>query len=243
MNATADCTDMSPRTKARITGAVNLSVVLLGVLGGVIVNRLVATGDPEATAGNLLAHEPLLRLAFAAFLVEMICNVAAVALFYELLKPAGKSVSLLAAFVGLAACTIKTVSRLFLIAPVLGLGGGSYLSAFRPDQLHVLVFLSIRVNDLGTGLAMVFFGVYALLTGALIFRSTFLPRFLGVLGMIGGCGWLSYLWAPLAHLLFPYVLGFAVLGILILIGWLLVVGVDEQRWRAAAGRAATSIWA
>jgi hypothetical protein len=243
MNARAERADMSPRTKARITGAVDLAVVLLGVLGGVLVNRLVATGDAEATAANLLSHEPLLRLAFAAFLVEMACNVAAVALFYELLKPAGKSVSLLAAFVGLTACTIKTASRLFLIAPVLVLRGGSYLSAFRPDQLHVLVFLSIRVNDQGTGLAMVFFGVYALLTGALIFRSTFLPRFLGVLGMIGGCGWLSYLWGPLAHLLFPYVLGFAVLGVLILIGWLLVVGVDEERWRAMAGRAATSIWA
>jgi hypothetical protein len=75
----------------------------------------------------------------------------------------------------------------------------------------------------------VFFGFYALLTGSLVIRSTFLPRILGVLGILGGVGWLSFLYPPLGYRLFLYLAAIGLPGALIMILWLLVFGVNEQR--------------
>ena len=159
------------------------------------------------------------------------------ALFYDLLKPAGRSVSLLAAFLGLAGCVIKTFSRVFFIAPLFVLGGAHYLSVFSTEQLQALALLFLKVNDHGAAIALVFFGFYALLQGYLIIRSTFLPRSLGMLSVLGGVGWLSFLYPPLGYRLFPYIAAFGILGAVSLILWLLVFGLNEQRWKQQASAA------
>ena len=198
---------------------------------------LVVDGDAAATATNILAHKSLFQLAFAVFLIEMACQIAMTALFYDLLKPAGRSVSLVAAFLGLAGSVIKTSSRVFFIVPLFVLGGAHYLSVFSAEQLQALALLFLKVNDRGAGVALVFFGFYALLTGYLIIRSTFLPRILGVLSVVGGLGWLSFLYLPLGHRAFPYVAVFALLGAAALIVWLLIFGVNVQRWKEQASAA------
>ncbi len=197
-------------------------------------DRLVVDGDAAATANNILAHTGLFQLGFAVYLIEMACQIAFTALFYDLLKPAGGSVSLLAAFLGLAGCVIKTFSRLFFIAPLFVLGGPRYLSVFSAEQLQALALLFLKVNDRGAAIALVFFGFYALLTSYLIIRSTFLPRILGVLGIFGGLGWLSFLYPPLGYRLFPYIAALGLLGAGSLILWLLVFGVNEQKWKEQA---------
>jgi hypothetical protein len=228
-------TETSPRLKARIAGAFSLLTILTGIFAqGFVSDRLVVDGDAAATAANILAHKGLFQLAYAVYLIEMACNIAMTALFYDLLKPAGRSVSLLAAFLGFAGCVIKTFSRVFFIVPLFILGGAHYLSVFSAEQLQALALLFFKVNDRGAGMALVFFGFYALLTGYLIIKSTFLPRILGVLGMLGGLGWLSFLYQPLAHRLFPYVVALALLGATAEIAWLLIFGVNEQRWKEQA---------
>src|SRR6266446_4998535 len=230
--------ESSPRLKARITGVFYLLTMLTGIFAqGFVSGRLVVDGDATATATNILTHKSLFQLGFAVYLIEMACQVAITALFYDLLKPAGRSVSLVAAFLGLAGCVIKTVSRLFYVAPLFILGGAHYLSAFSSEQLQALALLFLKVNDHGAGIALVFFGFYALLTGYLIIRSTFLPRILGVLSVLGGLGWLTFLYPPLAHRAFPYVAVFALLGAGALTLWLLVFGVNEQRWKEQASAA------
>ena len=85
---------------------------------------------------------------------------------------------------------------------------------------------------------MVFFGWYCLLIGYLIFRSTFMPRILGVFMAIAGLSYQLFLSPPLANYLFPYVVKPAgALGELSLILWLLVMGVNNQRWREQASAA------
>jgi Domain of unknown function (DUF4386) len=231
---------MSPRRKARIVGGFYLLTIVAGIFAEAFVSgRLVVDGDAVATATNILAHKELFQWGFAGYLVEMACQISMIALFYELLKPAGKSISLLAAFIGFAGCIIKTFSRVFFIAPLFVLGGAHYLSVFSTEQLQALSLLLLKVNDHGAATALVFFGFYALLTGFLIVRSTFLPRILGVLGIFGGLGWLTFLYQPLGYRLFPYVAGLGILGAASLIVWLLVFGVNEQRWNdqaSAAGR-------
>jgi hypothetical protein len=144
---------------------------------------------------------------------------------------------LVAAFLGFAGCVIKTFSRVFFITPLFVLGGAHYLSVFSAEQLQALALLFLKVNDRGAAMALVFFGFYTLLTGYLIIRSTFLPRILGALAMFGGLGWLSFLYLPLGHILFPYVVALALLGAGALIVWLLVLGVNEQRWQEQASAA------
>src|SRR5438477_6588463 len=232
---TAAMTETSPRFKARITGVLYLLTMLTGIFAqGFVSGRLVVEGNAAATATNILTHRNLFELGFTVYLVEMVCQIATTALFYNLLKPAGRSVSLVAAFLGLAGCVIKTFSRLFYIAPLFVLGGAHYLSVFSPEQLQALALLFLKVNDRGAGIALAFFGFYALLTGYLIVRSTFLPRILGVWSMLAGLGWLSFLYPPLGYRLFFYVAPFGLLGAIALILWLLVFGVKEQRWKEQA---------
>ncbi len=235
-------TEGSPRLKARILAVFSLLTILMGIFAqGFVSNRLVVGGDAAATAANLLAHEGLFQLGFAVFMIEMACDIVFTALFYDLLKPVSRSVSLVAAFLGLTGCVIKTFSRLFFIAPLFILGGAHDLSVFSAEQLQALALLFLKVNDRGAGIALVFFGFYAIVQGYLIIRSTFLPRILGVLSALGGLGWLSFLYPPLGSRLFLVVVAVALLGAAALIVWLLVLGVNEQRWKEQARAAATGI--
>jgi len=98
--------------------------------------------------------------------------------------------------------------------------------------LSRLRLATLPVNNL------VFFGIYCLLIGYLIFRSTFLPRMLGVLMAVGGVGWLTFLWPPLARQLSPYNLAPGILGEGALTVWLLVKGVNVSKWEEEAARGA-----
>jgi uncharacterized protein DUF4386 len=227
--------EASPRLKARITGVLYLLTMVTGIFAqGFVSERLVISGDAAATATNILRHKSLFELGFTVYLIEMACQIAITALFYDLLQPAGRSVSLVAAFLGLAGCVIKSFSRLFYIAPLFVLGDERYLGVFSPEQLQALALLFLKVNDRGAGIALAFFGFYALLTGYLIINSTFLPRILGVLSVVAGVGWLTFLYPPLGYRLFLYVAPFGLLGAAALIVWLLVFGVNEQRWKEQA---------
>src|SRR5437660_9177084 len=144
----------SPRLKARITGGFYLLTILTGIFAqGFVSGRLVVDGDAAATATHILTHKTLFQWGFTVYLIEMACQIAMTALFYDLLKPAGRSVSLLAAFLGLAGCIIKTFSRVFYIAPLFILGGSHFLNVFNPEQLQALALLFLKVNDQGAAMA------------------------------------------------------------------------------------------
>jgi len=86
-------------------------------------------------------------------------------------------------------------------------------------------------------IGLVFFGLYRLLVGILILRSTFLPRILGVLMVLAGLSYVLFLSPPLARSLQPYILVFPGVGQISLTLWLLVFGVNEQRWKEQASAA------
>jgi hypothetical protein len=238
----ATVAEASPRRIARITGAFYLLTILTGLFAqGFVSNRLVDFGDASATAANILAHKSLFQLSFTVFMIEMVCNIVMIVFFYILLKPASRSVSLLAAALGLAGCVIKTFSRVFYIAPLFILERGPSMSAFSPEQWQAQALILLKINDQGAGMALAFAGLYAVLTGYLILRSAFLPRILGVLSVVAGAGWLTFLSPTLGPSLFLYVAPFGLLGAAALILWLFVRGVDEQRWKEQLAAAADAL--
>jgi len=97
-----------------------------------------------------------------------------------------------------------------------------------------LIFEALRWQPQGVNIAIVVHGFYCLLIGYLVFRSTFLPRILGALMAFAGLGWLTYLSLPLVNYLSPYNLATAILAELSLMLWLLVMGVNVQRWKEQA---------
>ena len=227
----------SQRPSARITGIVYFLYFLTAVLGEFFLKGMVVDGNAAATANNLLAHQPLFRLGLATGVIATACYIAVTALFYDLFKPVDGSLSLLAAFFGLGGCAITAFGSLFQLAPLVVLGGAPYLRVFNLEQLQALALMFLKLNDQTANICLVLFGFYDLLIGYLIFRSAFLPRVLGVLMALAGLGWLTFLYPPLASSLSPYVLVLGFLAELLLMLWLLVKGVNVQRWKEQASAA------
>jgi Domain of unknown function (DUF4386) len=229
--------EASPRPRARITGVVYLLYFLMAVFTEFFMRGFVVSGDAAATANNILAHQPLFRLGLATGLIATACYVAVTALFYDLFKLVNRSLSLLAAFFSLVGCTILAFASVFRIAPLVVLGGARYLSVFKVEQLRALASLFLELYGQGVNICFVFFGVYCLLIGYLIFRSVFLPRILGVLMAFAGLGWLTFLSPTLANYLSPYIQILGVLAEGSLMLWLLVMGVNVAKWEEKA-----SVW-
>jgi hypothetical protein len=222
-----------------MAGVFQLLEALTATFGEVIVlDRLVVSGNAAATANNILGHDGLFWLGFASSLIGVAFHIAWALLLYELLKPVNRTVSLLASFVILVGCAIQALTSLLYLAPLLILQGGSSLSAFTPEQLQALALMFLKLNSYAFDIYLVFFGFWCVLTGYLIFRSTFLPRILGVMFAISGLGWVTYLYPPLAyHLFLPYIASASALGEIPLELWLIVMGVNVQRWKEQASAA------
>jgi len=224
----------SPGPKARITGVVYLLYFLTAILAEVFMKGIVVSGDAAATANNIQAHEPLFRLGLGTGLIATAWYIAVTALLYELFKPVNRSVSLVAAFLSLVGCAIQAFGSVFQLAPLVISGSNADLSAFKPEQSQALALILFKLDSQAQTITLVFFGLYCLLIGYLIFKSTFLPRILGVLMVLAGLGWLTFLAPPLANALSPYVLVLGFLAELSLMLWLLVKGVNVERWKQQA---------
>ncbi len=229
--------ETSPRLWARVAGVFYLLTIAMGVFAELFVRgALVVRDDAAATASNILAHESFYRLGLVADLIMLVCYVAVTLLFYYLFKPVSRSLSLLAAFFSLIGIAVLAVNCLSHVAPLIFLGNANYLSVFEPNQLQALALVSLRLHARGYTISGVFFGMYMLLLGVMIFKSEFLPRIVGVLMAIGGLGNLidsfaTFLSPALAARL-PDLGMLGGLAELALTVWLLAMGVNAAKWVA-----------
>lgn len=227
--------DTSPQLYARIAGVSYLVGALLSVLGQMVVlGMIVVSGNATATVANMLSHETLFRLGFVLSVMTVPFHLVWAVLFNGLFRPVNRNVSLLAGFVMLMACMMWTLSSLLYLAPLLVLQGKIALSAFAPEQMQAVVLTLLKLNAFAYDIGLVFFGFWYVLIGYLIFRSTFLPRIIGALGVLAGFGYLTLLWQPLAHYLYPYNLALAGPGEISLLLWLIVRGVNARKWKETA---------
>lgn len=234
--------EASPGLMARIAGLLYLIVIVGGIFAEIFVRgRLVVHGDAAATAHNIVTHELLYRLGFGAEIFYCACNVPLTLIFYALFKVVNKNVALLVVFFSMVGTAVESVSLLAHFAPLIFLGGGSYLSAFTAEQLQAWAYVSLQLFEYGFAICLVFFGCYCLSLAYLIFRSTFFPRIIGALLVIEGLLYLinsfaNFLAPGIAARVFPYLAASAVAEISLCL-WLLVMGVNVQRWRQQASAA------
>ena len=233
----------SPRFQARLAGVFAWITTTEG-FAIIVRGRLVVYSDAAATAHNILAHELLYRLALVGDLISYVAYIPYTLLLYNLFRPVSRSLSLVAAVLSLVGCAIHALICVFLLAPLVFLGGAQSLSVVNVEQSQALALTFLKLHAQGYTIGMVFFGFYNPLIGYLIFRSTFLPRVLGVLLAISGlCYQISnfaeFLSPAFATHLEPYVLVTGMAELLLAL-WLVVVGVNVQRWKeqaSAAGQA------
>ena len=229
--------EVRPQLYARFAGLIYLFVIVFGGWSeGFVMSALVVPGDATATANNILGADPVWRMSVAGNLLVPILAVLQLWIEYLLLKPASRNLALLFVLFNGVSLAIETVSKLFLlmVAPVLTDPG--HAAVFEPDQVHALAGLMLTAHDISFHIALIFFGVACLLIGALIFRSGYLPRFLGVLmGLAGVCylvATFGALFAPaFGQAISPWILLPVLVGESAMCLWLLLKGVNVKRWR------------
>jgi hypothetical protein len=236
---------MSPKLQARIAGLFYLVVVVASVFALSCTSNLTVPNDATATAANILANEQMFRIGFVANLIACGAYVVVVAMLYVLMKPAGATLAVVSAFLGLAGCAISGATMLNQIAVLVWLGDAAYLNAFQPDQLHALARVHLRLSGIGNSLGLFFFGCYCLTLAGLVFRAAFIPRILGGLLTIAGLGWLAnalvtFLAPSLAGAVSPLTMASGGLGEGLFTLWLLVMGVNAEKWRTQAAAARQS---
>jgi hypothetical protein len=228
----------SPQVYARTGGALYLAIIILGAFAeGFVANKLIVPGDAAATAHNILASPELWRLSVAGDLIVVLCAVPLLWIEYLLLKPVSKSLVLLAVMFNLVSLAVEAISKVFLLAVLPTLGTANYLAAFEPQQLQILANLALKSHDIAFNIALIFFGFTCLVNGYLIFKSGYFPKIIGILMQLAGLCYLvscfAALFAPaLASLLIPAILLPPLIGESSLCLWMLIKGVDVDKWNA-----------
>lgn len=226
--------ETSPLVYARAAAVFQLLEALTATFGHVILPGYVVPRDAAATAANIVGNEPVFWWGFASTLVGVLFHIAWIYLIHLLLKPVNRNVSRIAVCVMLVGCVFQALTALLYLAPVRVLSSGSALSAFTTEQLQALAYTFIQTNALAFDIYLVFFGCWCVLIGYLVFNSTFLPRILGAMLVIEGVGWMTFLSPSLGRLLLPAIFVAIVLAELPLLVWLLVKGVNIDKWKEKA---------
>jgi hypothetical protein len=236
---TVQTTETSPLVRARIAGVLYLMLPFapFGLL--YVPSRLIVSGDPAATASNIMASETLFRLGIVSNLLSPLVNLFLVLALYQLLKPVNKNMASLMVIFILVSVPISMLNELPQFAVLLLLNGANYLNVFSTEQLHTLMTLFLNLHKQGIHIAQIFWGLWLFPMGYLIFKSGFLPRIIGIALIIGCFGYLIDSFA--AFLLPTLKLNLILLtswGELLLPLWLLFKGVNVEQWKKLAAESA-----
>jgi hypothetical protein len=236
----------TPLLYARIAGVLYLINIACGIFGELFVRgHLVVAGDAAATAHNILSHELLYRSGVVGDLIMHITDLPMDVIFYMLLRPVNKDLSLLAMVFGLMQTAILCANKLSLVTVLLLLGGASGLKGFSAQQLQGLASVSLAQHELGFAVGLIFFGMSCLVTAYLLWRSGYFPKALAVFQAMAGLSYLInsftlLLFPAVAAKMFPLIVLPAFVGELLTCLYLIVRGLNVRKWdeRVAANEAA-----
>jgi hypothetical protein len=221
---------MHPTVKAaRIAGAIYLSMVFTAPFSLIYVpSKLIVRGNAAATADNIMAHETMFRLSILGDLIGQVIFICLAIALYRLLRDVSKPWAwLMVAFV-LVSAAVCFMNVLNNIAALILFRGAEFLSVFDKPQRDALGMLFLRLHSHGIFNAEMFWGLWLFPFGLLVFRSGFMPRFIGVWLMINCFGYVAL---SVIALFFPdyYQAAFrysqpVLFGELVVMLWLLIKG-------------------
>ena len=179
---------LSLRQIARIAGVLYLIIIVAGMFGGLTRESLLVSGDPTATAENIIASEGLFRASILADLVMVLADVAIGVAFFYLLKPVNQGLSLLSAAFRLAQAAALGINLLMLFLVLQFLSGD--VPALGAENAQAQAYIFLKAHGTGYNLALMFFAASILIQGYLVFVSGYFPKLLGVLLIVASVGYL-----------------------------------------------------
>lgn len=231
---------MHPLKKtARVAGLLYLVVVLTGPFVLLYVpGKLFVPENATTTANNILAHQSLFQSYIVVGLVSELFFIGAVLALYRLLKGVGPQLATLMVITILIDAPLAFSSVASQVATLAFVRGADFLSVFNQPQQNAIAMLFINLDKYGVLVSEIFWGLWLLPLGLLVYRSVFLPRILGVWLFING---LAYIVISATGLLAPQYLKLVstiatpvLFGEMALMLWLLTVGVRIKPSAATA---------
>ncbi len=232
----------APQAYARFAGFNYFLIFVLAIFANFFVlSKLIVSGDAGATAANIASNESQYRLAIAAFFIVLVCDVLISWALYLILNKVDPNLSLLAALFRLTYTIAQIGVVLNLVSALEFIGAADPSSALAAINESAWPYYFLTTHNTGFTLTLIFFGLHLLLLGYLVIRSSFLPSLIGLMVMIAGAGYivdgfneilgLNYGGLPNAGLyvvILPALLGEGTLML-----WLLIRGLNREKWLAA----------
>src|SRR5438874_2956975 len=183
---------MHPTKKAaRIAGFIYLSMVFTAPFSLIYVpSKLIVRGNAAATADNILSHETLFRLSIFGDLIGQVIFICLGVALYRLLRDVNKTSALLMLSFVLASAAVCFLNVLNDLAALILFRGGEFLVVFDKPQRDALAMFFLRLYGHGQFIAEIFWGLWLFPLGLLVYRSRFIPRFIGVWLMVNCFGWI-----------------------------------------------------
>jgi hypothetical protein len=231
---------MHPTVKAaRVAGLLYLALLGAPLRLVYIPGQLFVPGNATATANNIAAHETLFRLGIVADLFTGVMALFLTLALYRLFKEVDQGLAVVLVILGsLMVTPIYFLNTLNDAAALLFAQGAEFLSVFDKPQRDALALLFLRLHHHGVVVNEIFWGLWLFPFGALVMRSGFIPRLLGVWLILNGIAYLALsftglLWPHYESLVFNSTLP-ATLGEIAIMLWLLIWGAKQQPLAAAA---------
>ena len=236
-----DFSTSSPQTTARLAGLFWLIVIVVSIVAVVANPTISLRGSPAETATSVMSMEGAYRLGFTLLLFGGICYLGVTALLYQVLKRVSGSVALFGALASLAGITVGAASGVHTLGALALLHDAGSATSATASQLQAIAQARFREDLPEFRIGMVYFGCHVASIGYLILRSNFLPKAIGAILVAGGSSYFitsftSFLAPELGARLTPFVIPIALLGEGSITLWLLIKGVDVEKWRQSTDR-------
>jgi hypothetical protein len=182
---------MSPtKNPGRFAGLLYLLASIIGFFAlGYVPDKLIVSGNEAATANNIAASETLFRVGIASELIGQAAFIFVALALYDLLKGVNRRHASLMVILIVLSIPIAFLNELNSIAALLLVRGASFLSIFEKPQRDALAMLFLNLHHYGFVVAETFWGLWLFPLALLVYKSRFLPRFLGVWLALAGFAW------------------------------------------------------
>ena len=225
----------SNKKTARIAGCIFLVLLISGIFAEFFVRyKIFVPDDIITTAKNIKDKHALFNLGIVSDMIMSTAYFFYAIFLYFIFKPVSKTFSLVLLSSSMVGVSILCLNTFNQIAASLLAGDGNYLGAFSQEQLNGLITFFLKMHINGYYVAQVFYGLYLFPLGYMIYRSGLIPKFIGVLLMLGFIGDIInffnfFLFPKSEFILLDYVTLPADLGEVSLCLWLVIMGIREYK--------------